>query len=312
MTPESTPESNIKKFSPVLPLLGIAAIDIFTPFLPVNSQTMAVLLGVSLTLVYVACIVLFALSVARREFPIPIAAIMCAVCVLAWCGVEYGMQPRLDDFMRLVRQTGAQLTTTQQFTLLYVSALRDLALISGASFIGALLARGIRFANMLGPISIIIALIDIWGVMFGGIVSQMMTNKATQHIAAKALTSGPQIGAVGASSPQFAVPLPNVGIGDFLFMALLLCVLVNLKMNWKLSAQLMGIFVAIALLGITFLPFFPHLPGLVFIGAGAVLPNLKYFSYTREEKFALLWAVLLVSILMPVLYFAFKASVPAS
>jgi hypothetical protein len=309
VTPESTPHADTKRFSPVLPFIGIAAINILTPFLPINSQIAAVLSTASLTVIYAACIIFFALGVARRELPIPIAGAMCAVCVLAWCGVEYGMQPRVDDFMKLLQQTRSQPTTTQYFTLVYVSTLRDLALIGGASFIGSILARGIRYANMLGPISIIIAIIDIWGVLGNGIVFQMMTNKATQHIASKALTSGPQIGAVGASNPQFSIPPPNIGIGDFLFIALLLCVLVNLKMNWKLSAILMGAFISIALLGITFLPWFKHLPGLLFIGAGAVLPNLKYFSYTREEKFALLWAVLLVSILMPVLYFVFKATV---
>ena len=249
----------------------------------------------------------FALVVAPREFSIRVCLALLAVGALFWCGVEYGMQPRVDAFLDFAREAGARPNAFQTFTLIYVSALRDLSLIVAASFAGAILARGIRYPNMLGPIGAVIALIDIWGVMFGGIVHQMLTSEATQPLAAKAMTTGPQIGAVGASQPAFSVPLPSVGIGDFLFLALLLCTLVYLRMNWRTSAILMFAFVCVALLGLTFLTWFPALPGLLFIGAGAVLPNLKYFSFTREEKWALLWAAVLVLFLTTALYFAVRS-----
>ena len=52
--------------------------------------------------------------------------------------------------------------------------------------------------------------------------------------------------------------------------------------------------------------FFPALPGLLFIGAGAVLPNLKYFTYTRDEEFALLWAGVLVLVMTVGIHFGLQ------
>lgn len=52
------------------------------------------------------------------------------------------------------------------------------------------------------------------------------------------------------------------------------------------------------------------LPGLVFIGLGAALPNLKYFQYTREEKFALLYAAVFVALLTVALYFGVMSLLP--
>jgi hypothetical protein len=163
---------------------------------------------------------------------------------------------------------------------------------------------------MIGPIGAAIALIDIWGVLFGGIVSQLMTNKATQPLAEKAMAAGPKLGAASAARTGFSISLPAIGVGDFLFIALLLSVLVNLAMNWQKSARLMWILVCFALLSIQFLPFFPALPGLLFIGAAAVLPNWKYFTFTRDERFALLYAGIFVLILTIGLYFGFKSMLP--
>jgi hypothetical protein len=304
--------SDVKPFSlhPVIPLLVLAAINLGAPFIPIPNMAAAVIGGIVLTAAYVAAAVAFALGIARRELSIPVALGFFVLCVLAWVGAEYGMRPYLREFGMALRQAGGAPTLWQQLTFLYVSTIQDLALISVASFAGAMLARGIRYPNMLGPIGAIIALIDIWGVLFGGIVSQMLANKATQPLAARAMTNGPQIGAAHEAATGFSLPLPSIGIGDFLFISLLLCALVNLKMNWRTAAWLMGVFVTLALVAITRLPWVPALPGLLFIGAGAVLPNFKYFSYTRDERFALMWAGLLVIVLTFVLYLGFKSALP--
>jgi hypothetical protein len=51
---------------------------------------------------------------------------------------------------------------------------------------------------------------------------------------------------------------------------------------------------------------------LLFIAAAVVLPNWKYFRFTREEQFALLYAGIFVLILTVALYFGFKAALPTS
>lgn len=280
------------------------------PFLPVPNALSAVIGGTVLTLAYVAAIVGFGLTVARRELPIPVALTFLVFCVLVWLGVEQFMRPPLLAFGRALTEAGGEPTFWQQLTYFYVSTLQDLALISGALFSGALLSRGIRYPNMLGPIGAIIALIDTWGVLFSGPVSQLMSNKATQGISQRAMASGPRIGAVHAAATGISISVPSVGVGDFLFVALLLCTLVNLKMNWRASAWLMWVFISFALISLNLFPTFPALPGLVFIGGAAVLPNFKYFSYTRDERFALLWAGLLVLVLTGGIYVWLMRALP--
>lgn len=293
-------------------LLLLAAINIGGPFLPVPNKAVAVVGGVLLTLIYVGAVVLFGLGVARRQLPIPLALAGLAVCALIWLGVENGLWPTLRSVLRAARESGAAPSTVRQLSFFATTTLQDLAMVSGATFSGTLLARLIRHPNMIGPIGFAIALIDIWGVLFGGIVSQMLTNKATQPIAERAMAAGPSIGGVGAARREFSLQIPSIGVGDFLFIALLLSVLVNLAMNWKTSARLMWVFVSFALISIVFLPFFPHLPGLLFIAAAVVLPNWKYFRFTREELFALLYAGIFVLLLTIGLYFGFKAMLPTN
>jgi hypothetical protein len=82
-------------------------------------------------------------------------------------------------------------------------------------------------------------------------------------------------------------------------------------MNWRTSARLMWVFIAFALLSILFLPGVPMLPGLLFIGLAAILPNWKSAKFTREEQFALLYAGIFVLILTVALYFGFKSALPS-
>ena len=306
MPPESKPAPTL---NPFWLLLFIFALNLALPFLPVPNLAAAVASNLALTFIYVGAVVLFALGVARREWSLGVALLGFVLSALAWVAVERGALPLVAEFVQTVRQTGARPSALQLFTVGYVNAAQDMALLSGAIFAGNLLARGIRAPNMLGPIGAIIAVIDIWGVLFGGPISQILASEAAAPISEKAMTAGPQIGAVGAARPEFSIPLPQIGVGDFLFLALLLGIVVMHRMNWRTPTWLIWLLVSGALLSIVWLPVlgdvlsipllkdgFP-LPGLLFIGAGAVLPNLKYFSYTRDEKFALLWAGILVLVL---------------
>ena len=326
MSPESVAPAK-PGINPFWWLLFIFALNLALPFLPVPNLVAAIVSNVALTLIYVGAVVLFALGVARREWKLSVVLIGLTLSALAWLAVEKLGVPVVNNFVQTVRQSGAQPSALQMFAVNYASALQDMALMSGAIFLGNLISRFIRAPNMLGPIGAVIALIDIWGVLFGGIVSQLLTNKATQGIAERAMTTGPQIGAVGAARPEFSIPLPQIGVGDFLFLSLLLGIIVIHRMNWRASARWMWALVSVALLSIVFVPAlvraFPipvvsnalkdgfPLPGLVPIGLGAVLPNWKFFTYTRDEKFALLYAGGFVLILTVALYLGFKAALPS-
>jgi hypothetical protein len=307
--PEST-EPVQRGLSPYLFLCLLAVINLAGPFLPVPSLAFAIISSSILTVVYVGAVVGFGLSIARKRFAVTAALALLGVAVLVWLGVEYGLWPLVRGSLRAARAARQAPTSGQQLLFFATTTVQDLAMITGASLVGTMLARLIRHPNMLGPIGAAIALIDIWGVMFGGIVSQMLSNKATQPLAERAMAAGPKVGAIGAARPEFSVEIPSIGVGDFLFIALLLSVLVNLAMNWKTSARLMWLFISFALLSINLLPFVPHLPGLLFIAGAVILPNWKYSRFTREEQFALLYAGILVVVLTVGLYFGFKTMLP--
>ena len=114
------------------------------------------------------------------------------------------------------------------------------------------------------------------------------------------MAGGPKL---GAATARFHLQLPDIGIGDYLFLALFLGALVRFGMNWRASALWMWALVSLALLLIILPTGIPALPGLLFLGLGAVLPNLRYFQFTREERFALLYAGVFVLLLTVALYF---------
>lgn len=320
MNPQPVAPATPSKFDALLRLnpfwwlLFIAALNIALPFLPISNIIVAIASNIVLTLVYVGAVVLFALGIARREWSLPLTIAAFALSIAAWLLVQNGLLPLVASGL----QRGVKPSTVQILGLTSAVTAQDMALLCAAMFGGVSLARMIRTPNMLGPIGGIIAVIDIWGVLFGGPVSQILNSKAAQPISEKAMTSGPQIGAIGAARPEFAIPMPQIGVGDFLFLALLLGIIVIHRMNWRTPVWLTWLLVSGALLSIIWLPVlgdalkipllsqgFP-LPGLLFIGAGAVLPNLKYFSYTRDEKFALLWAGVLALVMTVGIHFGLR------
>ena len=308
MNPESVAPATPQKFDALLKvhpfwwLLFIFALNVALPFLPISNLFVAVASNIILTLVYVGAVVLFALGIARREWSLMWTLVGFAISVLAWLLVQNGLLPLVASGLH----HGVKPSTTQILGFTSAVTSQDMALLCAATFGGVSLARMIRTPNMLGPIGAIIAIIDIWGVLFNGPVSKIMASQAAAPITKAAMTSGPQIGAIGATNPAFAIPLPQIGVGDFLFLALLLGIIVIHRMNWRTPAWTTWLLVSGALLSITFLPNIPALPGLLFIGAGAVLPNLKYFTYTRDEKFALLWAGVFVLVMTVGIHFGLQ------
>ncbi len=299
------------RFSPVWWLYLLAAIRLLGPFLPLPNALAALTGGVVLTAIYIGAVVAFSLGIARRRFKILDALGWLGVCVAVWLSMQRGLLPLVGRAFDSISENGGAPTTSQQLLLSLATILQDLALFGGATFAGTLIARLVRHANMIGPIGAAIVLIDIWGVLFGGIVSQILANKTLAPITEKAMTQGPSLGSASHARTGFSIEIPAIGVGDFLFIALLLSVLVNLSMNWRTSARLMWLLVVVALLAMQLLAL-PPLPGLLFIGAAAVLPNWKFFKFTREESFALLYAGIFVLILTVGLFFGFKAMLPVS
>jgi len=271
----STP-SRLPGWQSLLWLAALIALTIGVAFIPVPNRAVLGWGSLILTIVYVGIIMGFVVAATQRS-SWRMLLIGADLSLLCWIILSH-LPPHTLHFV--VRD-----------------ALTDAALTSSAVFLGALVGRLlIRTPNMLGPICGVIALIDIWGVLFGGIVAQLLTK--APDVAARAMTQGPAGGV--ATTSRYIIGLPAVGLGDYLFLGILFAALafhgLNVRGAWRWVWPLM----TIALLAVMF--HFAALPGLLFIGLGVALPNLKYFHYTREEKFALLYAVIFVIFLTFILY----------
>jgi len=159
----------------------------------------------------------------------------------------------------------------------------DLALIFMALCFGRLLSRLIREANLLLPILVVIAVVDLWGVYFGPVA------QAVEHRPGLVETMSARLPTFGPAAPgQPAMPVVStVGIGDFVFLAVLLACVQRFHLN--LRGTLGWVFVLIWLPLIAVPVFGVRLPGLLFIGLAGVVANFRHFRFTREEKTALLY-----------------------
>lgn len=297
-TPAADSPTSALMSSPLFWLLVLAVLDIAMPFVPVHSRATAVVGAVALTVAYVIAVVQFAAQTTRLQLSPALSVALFAASLGLWLGLQWVMDLHLSRPLNF-----------------YLYSLKNLSLLCTAVFGGSVVARVIKFPNMLGPVCAIIAMIDIWGVLFGGIVSQMLTNPATREISKRAMSAHPVLGA--AMHSRYGIPLPAVGIGDYLFLGVLFAALHAHRMNWQGAIRWVVPLVALALLSISLsdvrvLPWdVPALPGLLFIGLGIAIPNLQYFEYTREEKFALLYAGVFVVILTGLLYVGFTKALPA-
>ncbi|MHB9133808.1 MAG: A22B family peptidase [Armatimonadota bacterium] len=173
-------------------------------------------------------------------------------------------------------------------------------------FFGQLVSRLIREKAILLPVLIIAALIDFWGV-YWGFVSNMSEKLPdvvnTIGSAATAAASVPE--EVRTQVPQSLsifgniAPPSNIGIGDFVFLALYLTCAYRLGFSAKrtmwgafwglllasLIMALDGQMVHTTLFGhlIHFTIQISYLPGLVFICGGVLIANLREWKLSREE-----------------------------
>lgn len=304
--PVAAPASNDSITAAPLFWLGLLlAMGLLVPFVPVPNQVAAIFGAVLLTVIYVVAVVLLAAHLTRLQLPLRDTLTWLALTLVAWGALQFGALPIVGELFGALRAEGTQPETAQLLLAVTARTLADIALLSAAMLGGSLVARLIKSPNMLGPVCAIVALIDVWGVLFGGIVSQLM-EKAPQ-VASNAMASMPTAGSAAPAS-RYIIPLPDIGAGDYLFLGLLFAALHGNDMNWRGAIKLTVPLMIGALLGVAF--GVPAMPGLLFIGLGVALPNLKFFQFTREEKFALLYAGIFVVILTVALFFGVTSMLP--
>ncbi|HEX8552579.1 MAG TPA: hypothetical protein VF681_13610 [Abditibacteriaceae bacterium] len=298
-----------RPYSPWLWLAILAILGIALPFVPIANLWAARLGALALAAIYVIVIVRFSSDATRRAIPAAIhVAFLLGVLALWWL-FEFQLKGAVSAPLRAIfqaareaKQASPQPTPAQLLPIVLVGTLTDIFLLSAAVLGGSLVARLITEANMLAPVCGLIAIIDVWGVLFGGFVAQML--EKAPSVSAKAMASLPTIGAATNTPRAFQIPLPDIGAGDYLFLGLLFAALHAHRMNVRGAMKLIIPLVILALWAITLGA--SAMPGLLFIGLGAAIPNRAWFRFSRDEKFALLWAGGFVAVLAIALGFGAK------
>ncbi len=283
----------------------IFALFLLSPYVPLPNRLAALALALLTTGLYVYAVVQVIALGTRTQLKALYLVTGLLLCVALWWAIDHWGLAAVIEPIRAARKAKQTPPSSAILLLQFVQLASDASLMGAAIFGGNLVARLINSPNMLGPICGVVALIDIWGVLFAGPVSQII-EKAPQ-IAQKAMPSLPAAGALSKNA-HFAIEPLRIGVGDYLFLGLLFAALHLNGMNWRGAAKLATPFIFFTLMIVQFstLP----MPGLLPIGLAIALPNLKFFQFTRDEKMAMLWAGLLVIVLSAGAYFAVQKSLP--
>jgi len=165
----------------------------------------------------------------------------------------------------------------------------DTLILAAALLLGSSISGLIRHANLLPPVAIVLTVVDIWTVWLGGFVARIQQKAQEGVVIAQRVIEAATIKMPTVATAQYAhVGIPVIGIGDLFFAAFLFALLWKFGLNARSAFFLSIVFVIFGLM-LAQLPFVPFgVPGLPFIVLAILLPNLKSFRYTPEEKKALL------------------------
>lgn len=225
-----------------------------------SKRAIAACLGVSALLVLPSVVV----PVAASRFP-------------TWSGWA-AIGPRYGFYVHLLR---------------LVPGVQMLLLVWFAVSVGALVSLLVRETKILLPMAVALAMVDLYVVFGGGLVTQATsTTKANQtaKVAMQSLTVRLPVKRPASGAQPMNL---SVGVADYLFIALFFACFTRFGIPWKRTFAVL----AVTLAGYMMIVFFTQtdLPALVPIAVVVVGMNLKYFRYERSEAFALLYAGIIVT-----------------
>jgi len=163
----------------------------------------------------------------------------------------------------------------------------------GGAFLGVLLSRIIREANVLLPVALVAMLVDTIGAM----TSIGFTQNVVASNPAFVRGVSVPVPTVGSAGPHGGLHILGfIGPGDALFMAFFLAVALRLNLNvrgtfWWMYSLLTATMLVVLFTGI-------NIAALIPMGLAALIANRNYFRLKRDEVFATLYAVLLILILV--------------
>jgi len=162
-------------------------------------------------------------------------------------------------------------------------------------FFGTLLSRIFRDKNILLPVCLAAALVDVASVYYGP------TGKAVEHAPGLFRTLSVSVPAMGANpaAPGQAAPSPvAIGIGDLVFLAAFFAAAARFHMNPRRTFWIITPLVVLGLLVVVLAPEPVKVPGLVFIGGGFLWANFREFDLTPGERWAMLYAALVIVVVL--------------
>ncbi len=179
----------------------------------------------------------------------------------------------------------------------FIPGLPGLLLIWLAASIGALLSRILRSANMIPPVAAVLALVDVWTVLLGGPVQQLInSNNPAARLISQAMMvqlPAPRPIASGAT-PMFGA----VGFADYLFIAFFVAAICRFmpatsayrRTLWSLIGVLCAYMALVFVKELS-------LPALAPMAVVMIGTNWRRFHYERSEAFALIYAAIFIALI---------------
>lgn len=217
------------------------------------------------------------------------SAIALVVCLAGVAGImaiivaQSGLPAKMHRSLTL-RETLYVTSVFPSFLKMPMSVLIMLA----AASLGCLISVRIKDRNLLLPVVLFAAWIDLWTVTKGP-VAQMLRNapEVAQAVSAPIPKAG-----TGAFVPE-----TMVGPGDFLFLGLVFAAVVRLGMNDRRNYWFVAVAMTLGMLAVMF-GILEHLPALVVLAAAVVVANVREFRLSKQEavSIAIVAAVLAASL----------------
>lgn len=171
--------------------------------------------------------------------------------------------------------------------------------------LGRLLARLVRERNLLLPVLLTAMAADTFTVLAGP--TRQALEKAPE-VVRRLSVAVPQAGsAAGAKGVAGLAVAASVGLGDYIFAALFLAAAWRHGLNVRGAAIGATLAALLAMVGVFVIRGLPLLPLLPFIGLGVLIPNLRHFRLSRQEKVSFALGMAFLAMLLVGLYVATRA-----
>jgi hypothetical protein len=175
--------------------------------------------------------------------------------------------------------------------ILYAPGLADLAFIGLGAGCGVLLSRLVRAANMVPPVAVALALVDLWTVTLGGPVHQIMSSESpgAQKVAEAMTVKLP-------APTSGATPIAVVGFADFLFIAFFtsaMCRFAGDRDGYRRTVWPLAVVLSLYMLIVLVTGW--RMPALVPMSVVVIAAHWRRFKYERSEVFAVIYAALVIA-----------------